>query len=75
MKIEKGDYFILSQKEGYTKSQRKDAMQVMEVWEKVMTVYCGNDHCMTKPYSHFEKVDNTTGKNVHNAPYFEDNRL
>ena len=71
--VSESDFFIVSSNEGYSKAQQKDAMQVMECWDKVMTVKC-KDGCMTMPYKHFEKITDLTGKNVYKATYFEDNR-
>lgn len=71
--VSESDYFIVSTLQGYSKAQQKDAMQVMECWGKVMTVKCKGG-CFTKPYNHFEKITDLTGKNVYDAPYFEDNR-
>ena len=65
--IKEGDYFVLSKDKGYSDSQRKKVMQVLELWDNCMTVICEGG-CMSKPYDHFEKVE------VVHASYFEDNR-
>ena len=63
--VKEGDYFMLSPKKGYSPFQCKSAMQVMECWDKVMTVKC-NRGCMTKEYDHFEKVTDLSGfRSVH----------
>lgn len=53
--VKQGDFFILSSQKGYAPCQQRDAMQVMECWDNVMTVKCKGG-CMTKEYDHFEKV-------------------
>lgn len=58
--VMQGDFFILSSEKGYTPTQIKDVMQVMECWDNVMTVKCKGG-CMTKEYDHFEKVTDLTG--------------
>lgn len=58
--VMQGDFFILSQQKGYAPTQCKEAMQVMECWDKVMTVKCAGG-CMTKEYDHFEKVTDFSG--------------
>jgi len=70
-----GDFFILSPEKGYAQTQRKDAMQVMECWDNVMTVKCKSG-CMTKEYDHFKKVSDLSGfKNIHRYNYeMEDRR-
>ena len=63
--VMQGDFFILSSEKGYAPTQRKEAMQVMECWDKVMTVKCKGG-CMTKEYDHFEKVtDLSVFRSVH----------
>ena len=63
--VMQGDFFILSSKKGYAPTQRKEAMQVMECWDNVMTVKCKGG-CMTKEYDHFEKVTDLSGfRSVH----------
>jgi len=49
------DLFILSSAKGFAPTQCKEAMQVMECRDKVMTVKCKGG-CMTEPYDYFEKV-------------------
>lgn len=73
--VMQGDFFILSSEKGYAPTQRKEAMQVMECWDKVMTVKCKGG-CMTKGYDHFEKIiDLIDMREVHKWEYvFEDNR-
>lgn len=69
-----GDFFILSAEKGYSPSQQKKAMQVMECWDNAMTVKCKNG-CMTKEYDHFEKITSLDGiDKIYTAKYFEDNR-
>ena len=63
--VMQGNFFILSSEKGYAPTQRKEAMQVMECWDNVMTVKCKNG-CMTKEYDHFEKVTDLSGfRSVH----------
>ena len=57
--VKEGDYFMLSPKKGYSPSQCKSAMQVMECWDNVMTVKCKGG-CMTLEYDHFEKIEDTS---------------
>ncbi len=71
--VKEGDYFILAVEVGYSPSQAKKAMQVMECWNKVMTVKCEGG-CMSKPYSDFNKITDLRGKKVFKSSYFEDNR-
>ncbi len=52
---------------------KEKAMQVMECWNKVMTVKCEGG-CMSKPYSDFNKITDLRGKKVFKSSYFEDNR-
>lgn len=70
-----GDFFILSSEKGYAPTQRKEAMQVMECWDNVMTVKCKGG-CMTKEYDHFEKVTDLSGfKAIHRYEFdMEDRR-
>lgn len=72
--IKQGDFFTLSKTKGYSESQRKEAMQVMELYDDYMTVSCKGG-CTIKPYDHFEKVDDLAGfKLISESRYFEDNR-
>ena len=72
--VMRGDYFRLPMTKGYTKRASEIAMQVMECWGNVMTVKCKGG-CMTKEYNEFEKVtDLSVCREIHNAPYYEDNR-
>lgn len=72
--VKEGDFFVLSEKKGYSRNMRNAAMQVMECYNLHMTVKCKNG-CMTKPYDHFQKIDDTLScAYVYYAPYFEDNR-
>ena len=73
--VMRGDFFILSSEKGYAPTQRKEAMQVMECWDNVMTVKCKGG-CMTKEYDHFEKVTDLSGfRAVHRYDYeMEDRR-
>tara|TARA_R110001606_G_scaffold397351_1_gene573569 strand:- start:2367 stop:2615 length:249 start_codon:yes stop_codon:yes gene_type:complete len=73
--VKEGGFYRLSQDVGYTESQSKKAMQVMECWGDNMTVKCKGG-CMTKPYSDFDEVVNLDEmRDVYYADYFEDNRL
>lgn len=54
---------------------KKQAYQVMELWPKVMTVKCGDNGCMTKPYDQFVLVEDTLGYTLHKWPHeVEDHR-
>ena len=74
--IKQGDFFTLSRDKGYAQFQCNEAMQVMELWPKVMTVKCGKNGCMTLPYDHFVKVEDITKfKKVHRYDFeLEDRR-
>ena len=49
-------------------------VEVMECWDKVMTVKCKGG-CMTKEYDHFLKIEDINGfTEVYESNYFEDNR-
>lgn len=71
--VKQGDFFILSTEAGYSLSQQKEAHQVMECWDYMMTVSTAGG-CITLPYSSFTKVDEKNYKTKYTAPYFEDNR-
>lgn len=62
--IKEGDFVTLSKDKGYSEYQRRDAMQVMELYENTMTVKCGKNKCMTKSYDHFEKVNDISKFNI-----------
>jgi hypothetical protein len=65
--VNENDYFILSYE------IRKEAYQVMECWDNLMTVKTKNG-CMDKPYHEYEKLTDTTNYKLNKSDYFEDNR-
>lgn len=68
--IKEGDFVILNRKIGYTAMACSDAMEVMEVHKGGLTAKCARDGCMTKPLSHFVKVENIDKfKVVHRLRY------
>lgn len=72
--VQPGQFFILSPNKGYMKSQTSTAMQVVECWDKEMTVKTKKG-ILTKPYEEFEEVKNLTKfKSIAYATYFEDHR-
>jgi hypothetical protein len=76
--VTKDDYFIYSSEEGYSPSQQKVAMQVIELYDMVMTVRCNKNGCITKPYEHFTKVEDISKfkkNNIVHSDYFKNNLL
>lgn len=72
--VKEGDFFILSPGKGYSPIQREEAMQVMETYDRVMTVRCQGG-CTVIEYDHIEKIEDISScKKVHYSTYYEDHR-
>lgn len=73
--VKEGDYFLLSKDKGYSDSQRREPMQIMEARSGSMTVQSCKNGCITKPYDWFDKVENPEDYPIkHSCLGFEDKR-